>query len=134
MGRVIGSVRRELVDLCVDPIKQRPHLRGIVCILIGQALGDDLAAVGVERQMELAPSPAQSGAVLVFQPLTGALDLQSGAVDQHMQRAVRRMVLTSPGEPRLPCLRPAAQRRMIGNRQVKTHQIEQREHQPLALA
>lgn len=33
---IIGSVRRELVDLCGDPVKQRPHLRGIVRILIGQ--------------------------------------------------------------------------------------------------
>ena len=42
--------------------------------------------------------------------------------------------MAPPAGPRHPSLRPAAQRRMVGNRQIKAQQIEQREHQPLALA
>jgi hypothetical protein len=53
--------------------------------------------------------------------------LQAGAVDQHVQRAILWMSL--PAAPRDRCLRPAAQHRVIGNRQ-----IEQRDHQPFALA
>lgn len=55
---VIGAIGRELVDFADDPVKQRLHLRGIVGILLGQTMGDDLAAVGIQSQMKLAPGPA----------------------------------------------------------------------------
>ncbi|OCP18454.1 hypothetical protein BC363_32645 [Ensifer sp. LC384] len=52
---VIGAVRGELANLSIDPVEQWPHLGGIVRVLISQLMGDDLAAVGIQRQVQLPP-------------------------------------------------------------------------------
>jgi hypothetical protein len=66
--------------------EQRIHLRGITSFLAGQRSGDDLAATGIQRQMQLSPTTAGSGTMLLLQlqPLARAVDLQVGAVDKNM--------------------------------------------------
>ncbi len=60
------------------------HHRGIV----GQQAGDDLAAAGVHSKVQFALG-ATRPAVLLLIPLALADQLQAGAVDHQMQRAMR---------------------------------------------
>lgn len=83
---VIVAVGGELPDRHRDLVEQRIHLRGVAGVLIGHDMGCDLTAVGVQRQMQLSPSPPRPGAVLFLQPLAGAIDLEPGAVDEDVNR------------------------------------------------
>ena len=83
---VIGAVSGDLSDRHRDLVEQRIHLRGVTGVLIGHDMGYDLAAVGVQRQMQLSPSPPRPGAVLFFQPLAGAVDLEPSAIDEDVNR------------------------------------------------
>ncbi|ANP90890.1 hypothetical protein BA011_33780 (plasmid) [Rhizobium leguminosarum] len=42
-------------------------------------MGNDLAAIGIQCQMQLSPTSAGSGAMLLLQPLARAVNLQAGA-------------------------------------------------------
>jgi hypothetical protein len=55
---VISAIGRELANRAVDLVEQRLHLRGIASILTGHDLCDDVAAIGIQRQVQLAPTPA----------------------------------------------------------------------------
>jgi hypothetical protein len=44
---IIRTIGGELADLIIDLIQQRPQLRGIAGFLICQAMGNDLATVGI---------------------------------------------------------------------------------------
>ena len=57
---------------------------GVTSILVSDDLSDDLAAVGIQRQVQFPPSPTGLGTMLLFQPLAGAVDLQPGAIDKDM--------------------------------------------------
>lgn len=48
---IIGSIGSELADLIVDLIQQGLQLRSIAGFLICQAMGNDLATVGINSQM-----------------------------------------------------------------------------------
>lgn len=52
---VVGTVRRHGGDHAVGLPKQGRHLAGIVGGATGQDMGGDLARVGVDDQMQLAP-------------------------------------------------------------------------------
>jgi hypothetical protein len=64
-------------------------LRDIASILIRQGMGNDLAAIGIQCQVQLSPATARSGAMLLLSPLARAVNLQAGAVHQNMQRSGR---------------------------------------------
>lgn len=73
---VIGAIVRELSDWHVDLVEQRLHLRGIACILVRHDVSDDFAAVGIHRQMQLAPTTTTGfDTMLLLQPLARAVDL-----------------------------------------------------------
>ena len=57
-ARHLGTIGHHLADCFVDLSPQRPHLRRVVRLLIGESLRDDHAAVGVDGQMQLAPGAA----------------------------------------------------------------------------
>jgi hypothetical protein len=82
---VIGAIACHRSERTVVLIKQVWHRRDITDIVRGQFHRDDLVAVGINREMELAPVPARSFAVLLFEPFTFAVYLETGAVDQQMQ-------------------------------------------------
>jgi len=46
-------------------------------------VGNDLATVGINRQMQLSPATAGLCSMLFFQPLACAIDLQPGAIGQN---------------------------------------------------
>ena len=65
-----------------------PPGRGIH-ILICQHAGHDQVGIGINRQMQLAPTAPRALSVFLHQPLAGAVDLQARAVDEHMQWPLR---------------------------------------------
>lgn len=50
---VIGSIGRELRDRHVDLVEQRLHLRGVAGLLIGHDVSRDVAAICIQRQVQL---------------------------------------------------------------------------------
>jgi len=86
---VIGAIGRELPNRAVDLVEQQLHLRGIAGILVGHDLGDDLAAVGIQCQMQFTPASPRPGTMVFLQPLAGAVDLKPGAVDEDVHRSFR---------------------------------------------
>lgn len=98
------------------------------------AVVDDLAAIGIHGQMELSPTATGSDAMLLFQPLAGAVDLKSGAVDQNVPRSVGWTLAITLSSGRLPCPCPTAECRMIGVGKRQSHQLQHRSQQPFRLA
>lgn len=115
---VIGAIGRELADGVADLTEQRLHLRGVAGILVGHDMSD-LATVGIQRQVQFAPSPMGLGTMLLFQPLAGAVDLQPGAVDEAMDGPLSCEPRTLPFVRPSPIVCPTAQRRMVGNDQIE---------------
>jgi hypothetical protein len=103
---------------------------GVVDILVGQVKGNDLAAGGVDADVQLAPSASLRRAVFFKQPFTRAAQFQSGAIDDQVKVASP----VSPGHLNRQSTCPPAQRRMIGNGQVDLQQPHDRANQPFALA
>lgn len=83
VGAVGGKGRNGIGDL----IEKRVNHRSIVDIPLGHLDGDDLAAIGIDADMQFAPGPAAGHAVLFDQLFAGAAQLQTGAVHEQMQRA-----------------------------------------------
>ena len=102
--------------------KQRLHLRGVAGILVGHDVSDDLAAVGIQHQVQFPPSPTGLGTMLLLQPLAGAVDLQPDAVDEDMEGPFSWESMTLPFVRRSPFVCPTAQRRMVGNGEIQSHQ------------
>jgi hypothetical protein len=69
---VEGTVGRNRSDRTADLVEQGAELRVIIDIMVGQHRRDDPSSVGVRAEMELAPSPARPGTVLLNQPLARA--------------------------------------------------------------
>jgi hypothetical protein len=84
--------------------------------------------------MQLSPTTAGSGTMLLLQPLARAEDLQTGAVDNTMHRSVRSSLAIMPFVGRLPCPRPTAQGGMIGHGKRQVHQLNYRFEQAFGLA
>ena len=72
--------------------------------------------------------------MLFFQPLTGAIDLEPGAVDQNVNGAVCHMLSVVAYGLWLPGSGPTAERGVIGHRQIQRHHIKHRTQKPFALA
>jgi len=93
--------------------QQGLDMRGVVDVFVGQIPRGDFAAVGIDADVQLAPSAASKGSALLKQPFAGAAKLQSGAVDDQVKRArplnLRQFVNLQP-------VRPSAERRVVGNR------------------
>ena len=94
---IVRTVRHHGDDLALERLEQRRDLTGIIRGIVGQHAGDDLAGAGIDRDVELAPGPARP-AVLLFIPLALAEELQTGAVDHQLQRAVRDDLGLPPGK------------------------------------
>ncbi len=123
---VIGAVGCELPDPTIDLVEQRLHLRCVARVLVGHRMCNDLAAIGIQCHMQLSPTTAGSGAMLLLQPLARAVDLQSSAVDKNMHWPVRSTLEVMRLVGRLPCSRPTAQGGMIGDSERQAHQGQHR--------
>lgn len=131
---IIGAIGSELTDLVVDLVEQGFHLRDIASFLIRQGMSNNLAAIGMESQMQLTPPTTGLGSMLFIQPLAGAVNLYSSAVDEHMNWTVRHWLLIIASGNRLPRSCPTAERTMIGNGQFQSPQRKHRIQQSFSLA
>src|SRR5215203_4398215 len=74
---VVGAIGRDRGDGAGDLIEQRADQGGVTLLDGGQLAGKDLAAVGIDREMEFAPGPLATLTMLLAQPLAGAVHLQA---------------------------------------------------------
>jgi hypothetical protein len=127
---VVGAISCYRCDRTVDLIKQLGHRRDITDIVRGQFDGDDLMAIGINREMEFAPVPTGSFAVLLLEPFTLAVHLGTGAVDQRMQR------FTAFNRFRQKCqaIPTTAECRVIRNSDVNVEKLSDRSRRSLDLA
>jgi hypothetical protein len=73
---VVRTVSDDRGDGAGDLLEQGADQGGITLFGGGQLGGEDLAARGIDRQVELAPGPPATLAMLLGQPLAGAVYLQ----------------------------------------------------------
>jgi hypothetical protein len=66
---IICAISKYCGNRAVDLVEQRADQRRIAVVRGGQFRGEDLTAVGIDRQVELAPAPARLAAVLLVPPL-----------------------------------------------------------------
>src|SRR4051794_29475204 len=107
---VIRTIRRYGRNFAFNLPEQHRDLTSVVSGIVGQRAGDDLASVGIDGEMQLAPGPGRP-AVLLLNPLTLAEELQPGAVDHQVHRAVRDDLWSAPSK----ATAAAAQCRVVGN-------------------
>src|SRR3954467_6406596 len=74
---VVGPIGHDRGDGAGDLIEQRADQGGVTLLDCGQLGGKDLTAVGIDREMEFAPGPLATLAILLGQPLAGAVHLQA---------------------------------------------------------
>ena len=84
-------VRRDLVE-------QIGQHRRITDVAPGDLDGADLEGFLVNPKMDLAPDPPLGPTMLARVPLAFTLDLDAGAVDQEVQRAVRATIRDVHGQ------------------------------------
>jgi hypothetical protein len=77
---IVGAVSCEGSDGIGDLVEQSVSHRCVIDILPGHRDGDDLAAGGIDADMQLPSGSAAGRAVLFDQPFAGSADLQTGAV------------------------------------------------------
>ncbi len=119
------TIGRHPDNLAINSVEQRRHLGWVVDVLIRQGLCHDHAADGIDRQMQFAPCPARLHAMFRLQPLSRPIDLQTGAVDQYVQRTMWRRSRLDDQQRHSP----TADRGVIRGRKRQVHQREDRCHQ-----
>lgn len=112
-----------------DLVEQRSDHRAIADLVGGQLRGEDLVAVGINRQMKFAPGPASTLAVLFPLPLARSIDLQSRRIEDYVNRFAA---------PRQACGKrqtdtPPGKRGVVRNRQAHPEQDGGRAQQAFGL-
>ena len=103
--------------------------------MVGQRGSHDLAGVGIQADVELAPRPPHLGAVLLDQPLAWPAQLQPRAVHQEVHRFAVISRIGAAALPRhLQRRGPAAQGRVIRHREIEPEQADDGADQPFGLA
>ncbi|KAF1014389.1 MAG: hypothetical protein E5299_00783 [Burkholderia gladioli] len=80
-----------------------------------------LTRIRVEREMDFTPRAPLRVAVLTHLPFTFAIDLQTGAVDNQVDRCI----ITKDRQFDIKCFCPATERGVILHRQAREGQIAQ---------
>ena len=60
-------------------------MRYVADIVLRQFNCDDFTRVGINAEMQFAPTPRGTNTTLLIQPFALAIDLQTSAVDEEMQ-------------------------------------------------
>jgi hypothetical protein len=68
--------------------KKTLYFRYVADIVLRQFDGDDFMRVGIDAEMQFAPTPRGTNATLLIQPFALAIDLQTSTVDEEMERFV----------------------------------------------
>jgi hypothetical protein len=107
----------------IEQVRQGSDIADVIC---REVAGDDLLAPGINSNMELASAPARADAVLLVQPLSFAIDLEAGAVDQQMHRLISPDPLRQNGQAHAP----AAEGRVVGHLDRRPQQADDRSQRP----
>jgi hypothetical protein len=126
---VVGTVGAHRANWVLDLIQQILQGQDIADIICREVHRDDFLRLGVKRQMQRATS-ARPDPVFLIEPLTPAVDLHPGAVDQHMQR----LVALNGLRQNLQCATAPAERRVIWDSEVDAKQVEDRSHRARGFA
>jgi hypothetical protein len=126
---IVAAVGGEGSNGIGDPLEQSVSHRGIVDIPAGHRDGDDLAAGGIDADMQLPPGSTTGRSVLFDQPFACSAEPQARAVHQKMERAGS----GSPEVRQLQRLRPPTQRRVVRHREIKSKQSNDGTDQSLSL-
>jgi hypothetical protein len=98
-------------------------------VLVRLAISDDFMRVGIDAEMQFAPTPRGTNATLLIQPFALAIDLQTSTVDEEMELFVTTNRPWQNGQP----APSAAQCRMVGNRNIDVEQSRNRSQQSFSL-
>ncbi len=126
---IIRAVGGDAGDLALDLLEQDRQLAGIVGLLVGQGVSDDLAGLGVEGDVQFPPG-ARRSAVLLLLPFAATEQLQSGAVDHEVQRAVGHDMGSWAGQ----AAAAAAQGSVVGDGEIEPEKPQQAADEPLRLS
>ena len=126
---IISSIARTSGDFSRYLLKHRLDLRGIIPRSCRQRLGDNLAGIGIDPQMQLAPGAPFRPSLLTHLPFPFTEDFQPTAIDDQMNRFLLRAHRQLDLQLRLP----TRQRRVAGGLQIDAHQGKQRSDQSLTL-
>jgi hypothetical protein len=63
-------------------IKKAHYFRYVADIVLRQFDGYDFMRVGIDAELQFAPSPRGTNTTLLIQPFAFAIDLQTSAVDE----------------------------------------------------
>ncbi len=88
LSGVVGAVSGDAADLLIwrDLAEQFGQHGGVTHVAAGDLDGANLQCLLVDSEMDLAPYPPFGAAMLARIPLAFALDLNTGAIDQQVQR------------------------------------------------
>jgi len=83
---IVRPVCRHRRDVIVDLIKEVWQCGDVADIIGRQFRRDDFMRIGIDTEVQLTPPAAGPDAVLLIEPFALAINLQSSAIDQQMQR------------------------------------------------
>ena len=118
---VVSAVGDDGLEWLGTLVQQRADLRGVIHVMVGQCRGDDAPGGGVQADVQLTPRAAPARAVRLDQPVPGAAQLHTSAVDQQTLRIVGCCQRGQDGDG----LGPAAERGMIRHRQIEPEQLDE---------
>ena len=131
LAGIIGAVSGDAADLlaCRDLAEQIGQDRCITDMVPGDLDRADLQSFLINSEMDLASDPPFGTAMFAGVPFAFSLYLDSGAIDQEVQRTLRAAVLDVDGQGFLT----ARQRAEVGHRPVKANQAQQAFNEPCRL-
>jgi hypothetical protein len=126
---IIRAVCYHRRDRSCDLFKKTHYFRYVADIVLRQFNGDDFMRVGIDAEMQFAPTPRGTNATLLIQPFAFAIDLQASTVDEEMERfvTVKRLWQNGQAAP------SAAQCRVVRNCNIDVEQSRDRSQQSFSL-
>jgi hypothetical protein len=85
---IVSAIACYRTDRVLDLIQQIRQCRDVADIIRRQFHRSDFLRIGVDRQMQLAPTSARADPMFLIEPFALAVNLHPGAVDQQMQGLV----------------------------------------------
>ena len=97
---IISAVRGQRRDVSADLVKQIRYFGNVTDIIRRQLDRDDFMRDGIHPKVQLTPPPARPDAVSLVEPFALAVNLETGAVDQEVQRLLAIGALRRDGKQR----------------------------------
>ena len=127
---IVDAIGDKAMDLSVNLRHKRWHVQGVLFVAFAHCGGDD-PAIAIDADVQFLPTPAFLLAVFVAVPCALPADLQACAVDDHVKRPLRLLMIASAD---LACGIAPGEGRMIGARKRQAHQRQDRVQETFRLA